>query len=100
MDLEYLKERAILTPTNNVADMINSHVVSLILEDERQYLNCDTVVKAPNTHDSYDLLYPIEFLNSLNGNNFPPHKLCLKREFLLCYYAISINLRDYVMEHV
>jgi ATP-dependent DNA helicase PIF1 len=49
MDLEYLKERAILTPTNDVADMINSHVVSLIPEDERQYLSCDTVVKAPNT---------------------------------------------------
>jgi hypothetical protein len=25
------------------------------------------------------LLYPVEFLNSLNGNNFPQHKLCLKR---------------------
>jgi ATP-dependent DNA helicase PIF1 len=38
-----------------------------------------SVVKVPNTHDSYDLLYLVEFLNSLNGNNFPPHKLCLKK---------------------
>jgi hypothetical protein len=83
MDLEYLKERAILTPTNDVADMINNEIASLIPEQEKQYLRCDTVVKAPNTHDSYDLLYPVEFLNSLNGNNFPPHKLCLKRGVLV-----------------
>jgi hypothetical protein len=79
MDLEYLKERAILTPTNDVADMINNEIVSLIPEQQKQYLSCDTIVKAPNTHDSYDMLYPVEFLNSLNGNNFPPHKLCFKR---------------------
>jgi ATP-dependent DNA helicase PIF1 len=26
-----------------------------------------------------DLLYPIEFLNSIDGNNFPQHKLLLKK---------------------
>jgi ATP-dependent DNA helicase PIF1 len=79
IELEYLKVRAILTPTNDVADTIKGDIVSLISEDKKQYLSCDTVVKAPNTHDSYDLLYTVEFLNSLNGNNFPPHKLCLKK---------------------
>jgi ATP-dependent DNA helicase PIF1 len=79
MDLEYLRERAILTPTNDITDTINNHIVSLIPDEEKEYLSCDSVIKAPNTHDSYDLLYPVEFLNSLGGNNFPQHKLCLKK---------------------
>jgi hypothetical protein len=79
MDLTYLKEQAILTPTNDIVDTINNHIVSLIPSDEKQYLSCDSIAKTPNTHDSYDLLYPVEFLNSLNGNNFPQHKLSLKK---------------------
>jgi hypothetical protein len=79
MDLEYLRERAILTPTNDITGTINNHIVSLIPDEEKEYLSCDSVIKAPNTHDSYDLLYPVEFLNSLGGNNFPQHKLCLKK---------------------
>jgi hypothetical protein len=79
MDLTYLKEHAILTPTNDIVDTINNHVVSLIPSDEKQYLSCDSIAKTPNTHDSYDLLCPVEFLNSLNENNFPQHKLSLKK---------------------
>jgi hypothetical protein len=100
MDFKYLKERAILTPTNDIADTINNHTVSLIPSDEKWYLSCDTIAKTQDTHDFYDLLYLVEFLNSLNGNNFPQHRLSLKKEFLLCSYAISTKLKDYVMEHV
>lgn len=60
----YLRARAILTPTNDTADLINSYVVSMLPAEERQYLSCDKVSKASGTHESYDLLYPIEFLNS------------------------------------
>jgi ATP-dependent DNA helicase PIF1 len=28
---------------------------------------------------TYDLLYPVEFLNTLNGNNFPQHRIVLKK---------------------
>jgi ATP-dependent DNA helicase PIF1 len=35
MDIDYLRERAILTPTNDIADTINSHIVSLIPDEER-----------------------------------------------------------------
>ena len=75
----YLQNRAILTPTNEVADTINSYVVSLVPGESREYLSCDEIAKSPNTHESYDLLYPIEFLNSLNGNNFPHHRIVLKK---------------------
>jgi ATP-dependent DNA helicase PIF1 len=76
LDSEYLRVRTILTPTNDIVDRINNYIVS---DDEKQYLSCDTLLKGPDAHDCYDLLYPIEFLNSLNGNNFPQHKLCWKK---------------------
>jgi ATP-dependent DNA helicase PIF1 len=75
MDIYYLRERAILTPTNDIADIINNY----ILEHEKKYLSCDSILKGQHAYDSNDLLYPVEFLNSLNGNNFPRHKLALKR---------------------
>ena len=79
MRLEYLKSRAILTPTNDIVDSINEYIVSLNPEDAREYLSCDKIIKAPNTHESYDLLYPVEFLNTLNGNSFPQHRIILKK---------------------
>jgi hypothetical protein len=35
MDIAYLREQAILTPTNDIADTINKHIVSLILDEEK-----------------------------------------------------------------
>lgn len=78
-DISYLGARAILTPTNDITDLINSYMVSLIPGEEKQYLSCDKISKTPGTHESYDILYPVEFLNSLNGNNFPQHDLTLKK---------------------
>ena len=72
-DSSYLRDRAILTPTNDLAETLNMHVVSLLPCEQKEYLSCDKTGKPPDTHDAYDLLYPVEFLNSLNGNNFPWH---------------------------
>jgi len=35
-DLTYLKERAILTPTNEIAEEINNHVLSMLPDEERE----------------------------------------------------------------
>lgn len=75
----YLQDRAILTLTNEIAYTINSYVESLVPGESKEYLSCDEIVKSPGTHDSYEMLYPVEFLNSLNGNNFPQHRLLLKK---------------------
>jgi hypothetical protein len=76
---EYLRDQAILTPTNDIVDTINTHIVSLIPDVSKQYLSCDRIIKAPGTHDSYDLLYLIEFLHTISANNFPQHDLVLKK---------------------
>jgi hypothetical protein len=75
----YLGERAILTPTNELADLVNDHVVSLLPGDTKEYLSADNIAKSTRPHEAYDLLYPVEFSNSLNGKNFPPHRLTLKK---------------------
>lgn len=78
-EIQYLKERAILSPTNEIIDTVNDFVVTLIHGDPKEYLSCDSIVKGPDNIDSYDLLYPVEFLNSVTGNNFPQHQLILKK---------------------
>jgi hypothetical protein len=35
MNIECLRERAILTPTNDIADVINNYIVSSVPEDEK-----------------------------------------------------------------
>jgi hypothetical protein len=61
MDTAYLRERAILNPINYIADTINNYIVSLLPNEEKCYLSADSILKPPNTHDSYDLLYRWNF---------------------------------------
>jgi len=94
-NIDYLRNRAILCPKNDTVDEINTYIVSLLPAEIKQYLSCDKVVKAPDSHESYDILYPIELLNSLNGSNFPTHELNLKVGvpiMLLCNLNQSIGL--------
>lgn len=51
--------------------MVNSHIVSLLPGVVTEYLSCDSISKFVAGHESYELMYPVEFLNSLSGNNFP-----------------------------
>nr|ABA93595.1 hypothetical protein LOC_Os11g28660 [Oryza sativa Japonica Group] len=77
-DIEYLASRAIVCPNNITVDEINDYVIGLIPGDPRIYLSCDTISKCSELIPDFDLLYPPEFLNSINATNFPTHKLILK----------------------
>jgi hypothetical protein len=79
-DPTYLAERAILAPTNELTDTVNEYMVPLVRGKEKEYLSSDSIAKTTAQHEAYDLLYPIEFLNSINGNNFPQHKILLKQQ--------------------
>jgi hypothetical protein len=46
LDPQYLRARAILTPTNEDADAINSYITSLIFAEDREYLSCDKISKS------------------------------------------------------
>ncbi|WVZ83374.1 hypothetical protein U9M48_030532 [Paspalum notatum var. saurae] len=74
----YLGERAIIAPKNDTTDEINSRVLSLIPGHEKVYLSSDSLVESSKEHGNLDLLYLVEFLNSLQFKGIPPHKLVLK----------------------
>ncbi|KAJ1268745.1 hypothetical protein BS78_07G158400 [Paspalum vaginatum] len=62
IDPDYIKKKTILAITN---DRENTIV-------QIAYLN------ATDTPNDANILYPVEYLNTLNANNFPPHRLELK----------------------
>jgi hypothetical protein len=78
MNPEYLASRAIVCPNNATIDEINDYVIGLVPREARIYLSCDTISKCAEQIPDFDLLYPPEFLNSINVANFPTHRLILK----------------------
>ncbi|KAL8119670.1 hypothetical protein AgCh_016964 [Apium graveolens] len=77
-DPAYLKECAILTPKNETVHELNDFLMNMIPGKERTYLSSDSVCKASVKADNDDLLYPIEFLNSLKFSGVPNHDIRLK----------------------
>jgi ATP-dependent DNA helicase PIF1 len=78
IDAKYLEDRAILAPTNDVVQDINDYMIDLINADEETYLSADSICKAASNIQDQDIMYPIEFLNSLKFPGIPNHKLRLK----------------------
>jgi hypothetical protein len=48
-NIKYLKECAIVVPTNEVVDVVNSYMVSIIPGDLKEYFSCDTIAKGPDS---------------------------------------------------
>ncbi|KAL4606240.1 hypothetical protein ACB092_09G087600 [Castanea dentata] len=78
MDANYIQERAILDPTNEVVEELNDYIISSINGVEHEYLSSDSICKASLNVADQDILYPIEFLNSLRFLGLPNYKLTLK----------------------
>ena len=70
---EWICERAILTPKNNMAAVINKIILDSFEGIEMEYKSVDSVIQSDDA-----VHYPVEFLNSLNPSGFPHHKLVLK----------------------
>src|SRR5438105_2089438 len=77
-DPDYIKKRAILATTNEIIEEINNYMITLLPTPEREYFSSDSISKCTDTPNDADILYPVEYLNTLNTNNFPPHRLKLK----------------------
>ena len=75
---DYVKERAILSTTNDIVDEINNYMIDLVPGKEREYYSADTISKCSDSTNDAQILYPVEYLNTLNANNFPTHKIILK----------------------
>ncbi|XP_057341623.1 ATP-dependent DNA helicase pif1-like [Microplitis mediator] len=69
----WLKERAILTPTNDSANSINNFLLEKLSTNQMKYKSIDTVVEVDDA-----VHYPVEFLHTLNPPGIPSHNLNLK----------------------
>ena len=75
---KYLEERSILAPTNDIVNEINNYIIDLLASNEETYLSVDSICKASRYIQNEDVLYPVEFLNSLKFPGIPNHRLRLK----------------------
>ncbi|KAM0919994.1 hypothetical protein ACQ4PT_007868 [Festuca glaucescens] len=64
-DPNYLRERAILTPTNEVAEDVNRHVLSMVPGEDKEYLSCDSTGNSADGIRNIDIFYPVEVLNTV-----------------------------------
>ncbi|XP_074306602.1 uncharacterized protein LOC141641854 [Silene latifolia] len=74
---EYLQERAILSPTHEIVDLVNDYVLSQIDGTKKIYFSSDDVSKNESNIGVRDL-YSTEFLNSIKCSGLPNHELKLK----------------------
>ncbi|XP_074277594.1 uncharacterized protein LOC141601230 [Silene latifolia] len=73
----YLQERAILSPTHEIVELVNEYVLSQIEDVEREYLSSDEISKDEMNIGVHDL-YSIECLNTIRCSGLPNHVLRLK----------------------
>ncbi|XP_004501122.1 uncharacterized protein, partial [Cicer arietinum] len=77
-NLKYYEERAILAPTHDTVDIVNDYILSLIPEEEKEYISSDsTVLSDENCAVQGDWFTP-EFLNDMKCSGIPNHRLRLK----------------------
>nr|XP_043633063.1 uncharacterized protein LOC122604237 [Erigeron canadensis] len=87
-DIEYLKERCILCPTNDVVDQINSHELKTTPSDLVELYSTDEICPTTENLEEMKIMYPPEFLNTLRFSGVPNHKLELKVGAQSYYYVI------------
>ena len=71
---DWLSERAILSPLNKTVSTLNNWLLNEFPGEEKLYKAINY-----NTHDDDAVMYPVEFLNSVELPGFPPHELRLKK---------------------
>jgi ATP-dependent DNA helicase PIF1 len=74
----YFFERAILSPTNDVATSINRKTIERLATHEMSYFISDSIDYSSANHSTMEALYPTEFLNTLSINGLLDHILHLK----------------------
>nr|XP_017237579.1 PREDICTED: uncharacterized protein LOC108210701 [Daucus carota subsp. sativus] len=77
-DHRYLRDRAILAPTNKVVDELNENIMDRIPGEEQVYLSVNSIDEGPVNETELNSAFPEEFLNSIDMSGLPKHKLKLK----------------------
>lgn len=77
-NVQYLRERSILTPTNKVVDHVNNLILDKIPGEIFTYLSSDSVRCCAGDDDQLSASFPAEYPNSIKMSGLPPHNLVLK----------------------
>jgi PIF1-like helicase len=90
---QYFAERTILTSRDNDQDDINEEMLRQFSGEEKVFISADSV-KNNGKNGNNDLLYSVEYLNSINCSGLPLSKLKLNVgcPLLQTWSSISCNL--------
>ena len=69
-----MRERAILSNTNEHVNAMNAIMIEMFPRDEKVFYSFDSV------DDDTRNNYPLDFLNSITPNGLPPHELKVKKD--------------------
>ncbi|XP_074327972.1 uncharacterized protein LOC141665887 [Apium graveolens] len=75
---DYLRSRAILTPTNSLVDDITDFVIEKIPGKTHTYFSQDSIDDNRGEDNDFDTVFPVEYLNSINMSCFLNHELQIK----------------------
>ena len=57
-NIDYLKQRTIVTPKNKTTDDINNYILSLVPNEIKTYYSYDTIMPSSKNIEELNLLYP------------------------------------------
>lgn len=84
-DVEYMVERVIITPKNDVVDVLNERNIKQFSGPKRILYSFDSV------EDDTKNMYQQEFLNSISPSGMPPHQLTIKKKGALIMLLRNID---------
>ncbi|GJS36504.1 DNA helicase [Tanacetum coccineum] len=73
-----LQEKSIVCPRNNTTDLINARILLAVEGRRKIYLSNEEGIPQGGDTSEIELLYPMEYLNTMNFPGIPPHKIELK----------------------
>ncbi|XP_057450927.1 uncharacterized protein LOC130742851 [Lotus japonicus] len=75
---KFFEDRAILAPTLESVEIINTEMLGKIPGEIKEYLSCDTTCRSDEDSEVEAEWFTTEFLNNIQCSGIPNHKLSLK----------------------
>ncbi|XP_074374145.1 uncharacterized protein LOC141714530 [Apium graveolens] len=89
---DYLRSRAILTPTNSLVDDINDFVIEKISGKTHTYFSQDSIDDNGGLDNDFDTAFPVEYLNSINMSCLPKQELQIKKYHFMSLQNFTNNV--------
>ncbi|XP_057444479.1 uncharacterized protein LOC130736698 [Lotus japonicus] len=74
-DPQFFQDKAILAPTLEAVEMINTYMLGIIAAPEHEYLSSESVLRSDEDSEIQGEWLTTEFLNDTKSSRMPNHKL-------------------------